>query len=434
MIGGDLFQRLFGRFLLVLAVSLLIVVWLSQVYQKKYIFVEWQGIQHESRFYAHNMKSGVSRQDLVQEWKKRENGTRLAFLGPNGKILADSHPEWGNEDVLELMSGKPIDGFAAVDRLPDKGLLVMIRPLDSWYKVLTYELLGYAVLILSLAAFLLYPVVQSLRAAFRGLADQAKEVASGHFGKELKHQRPDELGKLMDAFNDMSRKLAQAERLNTRLIHDVSHELRSPLGRIRVMAETIGYRPAELEACQQGIYGEVDLLDRLVGDLVDAAKMESGATNLTEMSLSSWARKTFARLEKKVVAEGIDWSAKIPENNLRVSADAQRLDQALANLIDNAVNISRDQNDARIECSLIIENKEWRLVVADNGPGIPKANLPHLFRRFYRVEEHRDREGGGVGLGLSIVKAIAEVHGGQASIDSNEGQGTRVTLRFPIQD
>ncbi len=232
----------------------------------------------------------------------------------------------------------------------------------------------------------------------------------------------------------MSGKLGEAERLNTRLLHDVSHELRSPLGRIQVMAETIALKPEQADECIKGIDQEVALLDRLVGDLVETARIESetSSARLETFSLLNWASETMRRLESKVRSTQIDWATRLPEQDREIRGDPQRLAQAVGNLVDNAINALEGRTDPRIEVSLAIDEERWLLDVNDNGRGLPEDELPHVFRRFYRVEKHRGREQGGVGLGLSLVRAIAEAHGGEASIESQVDKGTKVTLSIPL--
>ena len=146
---------------------------------------------------------------------------------------------------------------------------------------------------------MLYPLVRSMSRTFGELTEIAGQVSAGRFGRTLGSGRPGELGALVDAFDEMSRKLAEAERLDTRLLHDVSHEFRSPLGRIQVMAESLRDHPEEAEERIRGITQEVALLDRLVGDLVETARIESEARSpeWEEMSLVAWARerKTFGK-------------------------------------------------------------------------------------------------------------------------------------------
>lgn len=101
-------------------------------------------------------------------------------------------------------------------------------------------------------------------------------------------------------------------------------------------------------------------------------------------------------------------------------------------MVDNAINALEERHDPLIEVSLTIDDGSWSLVIQDNGRGIPKDELPHVFRRFYRVDEHRGRKGGGVGLGLSLVRAIVEAHGGAVSIESQPEEGTSVMLAIPF--
>lgn len=290
--------------------------------------------------------------------------------------------------------------------------------------------------VLAVAALALYPFVRSLGTAFSRMTEVAGEVAGGSYGRTVGIERRDELGGLIAAFDEMSRRLAEADRLQTRLLHDVSHELRSPLGRIQAFAETIEHRPEEAGACARGIEQEVALLDRLVGDLLATASLESGpsAPSFREISLQEWSEETLRRLEPRARSRGIEWVGRPPEEDRRVRADPQRLTQAAANLVDNAVAALEGRPGGRIELRVEAGDAEWTLTVTDDGPGIPAADLPHVFRRFYRVEEHRGRGTGGVGLGLSLVRAIAEAHGGTATIESpppGGGPGTRVTLRLP---
>jgi signal transduction histidine kinase len=289
---------------------------------------------------------------------------------------------------------------------------------------------GIAVLVL----VFVYPLVRSLARVFARMTEIAQQVSAGHFGRTLGIRRPGELGTLIEAFDDMSKKLADAEKLNTRLLHDVSHELRSPLGRIQVMAQTITHRPEEGGECIRGICEEVALLDRLVGDLLQTARFEarSETTTFTRFEVVAWARETLGRLEAKARSRGVTFSAHFPGEEKMASGDPQRLAQAVGNLVDNAVDALRDHAAGRIEATLSLGDDRWSVSVRDNGPGIPEADQPHVFRRFYRVGQDRSRDRGGVGLGLSLVRAIAVAHGGRAILDSRPGHGTVVTLELPI--
>jgi signal transduction histidine kinase len=264
----------------------------------------------------------------------------------------------------------------------------------------------------------------------RAMADR---VAAGDYGRTLELDRGDELGALAAALDEMSRKLAEAAALRTRLLHDVSHELRSPLGRIRVLAETLRGRPERLEARVEGIVQEVELLDRIVGDLLESARALPGPGGVEprRAGLLAWSRDAFPRLAAEAEARRVAWRARVPERELEVEIDPQRLTQALGNLVDNSLHALAGVPGPRLDVTLAVEPEAWSLAVEDNGPGIPPEDQPRVFLRFYRVGEDRARGRGGAGLGLALVEAITTAHGGTVALESEPGVGTKVTLRFP---
>jgi signal transduction histidine kinase len=436
MIRVTLFRRFVIRFLIGLGFAFLVFVALFHMFQLRVVDHEWrEELRQEARWLARH-SNVPSAPMLAGAWKTMHSAVRVTFYDADGELVADSHPERLSIDLESLLGGKePSRHLAVVEELPGGGELVMSRPyVPAFPSGLNWELGVAALLILGPMVMLLYPLARSMSSTLHEMELMAEEVSAGHFGKTLAVSSSDELGDLVRSLNDMSEKLADAERLNSRLLHDVSHELRSPMGRIQVFAETIARRPDEKEECIRGIEQEIALLNRLVEDLLQVARIESDQRSGRQetFSLQHWAGEILARLERSARASGIEWTARLPELDTDVRGDAQHLAQALANLVDNAIHALRGRQGAGIEVVVAVDGGTWTMVVADNGPGIPDEHLTHVFRRFYRADEHRDREAGGVGLGLSLVRAIAEAHGGEASIDSQVGQGTRVTISLPV--
>jgi signal transduction histidine kinase len=434
MIGNDLFRRLFVRFLIGLGTALMAFLVLVHLFQVRIIDREWrEDLRQQAYWLALHSRAGEV-EILCDAWRKTHSTLRLTFFDQHGEILADSQPELPIPELAALTGGMVRGHLASVEPVRWGGSLVISRPwIPAFPYGLQWELVVAALTILVLVIACLYPLVRSMSATLQDLTRASREVSSGHFGKVLKVDRSDQLGELVQAFNDMSEKLAEAEQLNTRLLHDVSHELRSPLARIQVMAQTITLRPSEAEECIRGIEQEVALLDRLVGDLVDVSRIESEvqAGHQQSFSLRQWADETLRRLEKRARSNSIHWHQELPQVDLQIQGDPQRLAQALANLVDNAMTALDGRANAQIQVQVQVEPESWSIQVQDNGPGIPSEHLPHVFRRFYRADQHRDRSAGGVGLGLSLVRAIVEAHGGQASIESTLGSGTRCTLSLP---
>jgi signal transduction histidine kinase len=294
------------------------------------------------------------------------------------------------------------------------------------------EFVPVVLVVVGLAALLIWPPVRDLTAAFRRLSDLAARVAGGHFGETLEPPRQRELAGLVLSFNDMSQALRDAEVRQRRLLADVSHELRSPLGRLRALGETIARRPEQAAPHLAQMDAEIALMDRLIGDILEAARVEEGAVPLAPqpVALADWARDAFARLSPRVEQAGIAVEVSV-EGDRTVGIDAGRLFQALGNLVDNAVTATQGRQDARIALGLQADDAGWRVSVADNGRGIPAADLPHVFDRFYRVDRHRGRGTGGAGLGLSIARALVAAQGGRLTMDSVVDQGTTATMVFP---
>jgi len=434
---GDLFQRFFLLTVAALFVGCSILLAHFWGFQKRALIAEWQAdLEQEIRWLGmHTNEQSVIA--LANAWTVTHSNARLTAFDEEWKLLADSHHRpYGPEleaGIAALERGDEPAGLIAVAPTRTGGWIVMSRPTPVGVSpALRWEMALAVLGVLLLVAAVIYPFARSMSSIFRKMAAIAGEVAAGNYGRTLDLDRKDELGELAGAFDEMSTRLEEGERLRTRLLHDVSHELRSPLGRIRALAETIERRPERLEEGVEGIADEIELLDRIVGDLLRAARSgaELGA-EIEPTALVEWSRQVLTRLAAKVKAQGVAWNVELPQRETEVSIDRQRLTQAISNLIDNSLRALRGIRRPRIDVSVTVENAGWSLAIADNGEGIGAEDLEHVFRRFYRVETHRDRKDGGVGLGLSLVRAIARAHGGDAAIDSELGGGTRVTLRFP---
>jgi len=436
MTGNTLFRRLFIRFALGMGIAALVFTMLTHVFQARVVDKEWREELHQEAVWLAKHSNVQVSGMLANAWKSMHSSVRITFFDTEGQLCADSHPERASIALADLDTEHgPYRELVVSAELPTGGMLVMSRPyVPAFPSGMWLELCVAILLILGPMVLLLYPVVRSIRGSLREMGGMAREVSAGHFGMTLPVARTDELGALLQSLNDMSEKLAEAERLNTRLLHDVSHELRSPLGRIQVLADTIDQRPDGRQACVRGIEQEVALLDRLVGDLLHAARLgsEDSVARYETFSVQHWAGEVLARLEVDARSKGIAWNSRLPEVDREVRGDPQHLVQALANVVDNAIHALVDRPDACIEVTVSCDDEHWTLVVTDNGPGIPAEHLTHVFRRFYRVDEHRDRDVGGVGLGLSLARAIVEAHGGQAQLESQVGTGTTVTMSMAV--
>lgn len=224
------------------------------------------------------------------------------------------------------------------------------------------------------------------------------------------------------------------EQMRTEFVSNVTHELRTPLTSIRGFAETLLDGALEDQETARNfveiIKREGEHLGALIEDLLDLSRIESGRMRMQpqEVHLASLVAESLAGLSQKAGAQGTQLEITVPDG-LQLQVDPSRLAQILINLVDNALKYTPADG---LVCVKAIELNEYvRFEISDTGCGMPKADLPRIFERFYRVDKARTRKTGGTGLGLSIVKHIVEAHGGTISVQSTVGEGTTFTFILP---
>jgi two-component system phosphate regulon sensor histidine kinase PhoR len=227
-------------------------------------------------------------------------------------------------------------------------------------------------------------------------------------------------------FHDLTR-LKQLERTREEFVANVSHELRTPLSLIKGYAETLlssaRGNPEVTERFLKIIERNANRLDLLIQDLLTISALESGRIklNLQPVELHPLAEKVLGDLKRSADDKGITLANQLPE--LTATADADRLEQVFANLVDNAIKYGRPQGTVTVGGQKTGDG-QIEIYVQDDGPGIPTEALDRVFERFYRVDKARSREQGGTGLGLSIVKHIVQNHGGKVWVKSELGKGS----------
>ena len=224
----------------------------------------------------------------------------------------------------------------------------------------------------------------------------------------------------------------QLESVRRDFVANASHELKTPAATIQAAAETLRRAaeddPAAVPRFAQQLEREAVRLSRIVADLLDLSRLESGSSLDDLVSLGAAAREEGQRLEEAADAAGVTLEIEADgEQPLRGSQ--QDLALLVRNLVDNAIRYSHEGGRVRVE--IASDDREVTLRVKDTGIGIPSKDIPRVFERFYRVDRARSRETGGTGLGLAIVKHVVENHGGTIEVESELGRGTTFTIRFP---
>ena len=275
------------------------------------------------------------------------------------------------------------------------------------------------------------------------MKDNAERFASGKLDSRIRVEGPDDVIRLAEALNQMAaqlddriHRLRKLENIRRDFVANVSHELKTPITSIKGFVETLlgGAldSPEDSKRFLEIVAGQADRLNAIIDDLLvlsrleqDSEKVEiiieeSGLKPVLEMAIQACAPKAS---EKKIRVD-----LNCPES-VTARINPQLLEQAVINLVDNAVKYSLPSTQVQVDVSS--DNGEIVVVVTDEGRGIAKEHFPRLFERFYRVDSDRSREMGGTGLGLAIVKHIAQVHGGSVSVDSSVGKGSTFRIHLP---
>jgi signal transduction histidine kinase len=247
---------------------------------------------------------------------------------------------------------------------------------------------------------------------------------------ELKQR--DELGRLATTFNEVLERLEGSVAVQRRFLADASHELRTPLATIRTNVEALLRGavddPAARDESLRAIARETDRTGRLVADLLALAHADAGQP-LARRPVELDALLLDVYHQERRLASGVELRLGDLEP-VEVEGDEDRLKQLLLNLVDNALRYASPGGSVTLD--LVRNGASAVLRVRDTGPGIPPEHLPHIFDRFYRVDQPRSRQRGGTGLGLAICKWVAEAHGGRIEVASQVGLGSTFTVTLSV--
>jgi two-component system OmpR family sensor kinase len=323
------------------------------------------------------------------------------------------------------------------------GVVQVSADLDQIRHVLMQQLVIFACLAVCalLAAFLaLAPTLRRTLVPLSQMVSTVQRINAGNLDERVDLRRAQtEIAVLASAFNAMLERLASAfaaqhaanEKMR-RFIADASHELRTPLtsiqGFLEVLQRGAARQPEQLELALVSMRTETERLGKLVQDLLTLARLDDEPTlQIEEGELGALLEQMEPQLRLLAGDRQVQLRA---ESRVLARFDWDRMKQVVLNLFQNAVQHTHP-GEGRIEVSLREDSETVYLTVKDNGTGIPKDQLNHIFERFYRVDEARSRGRGGAGLGLAISQSIVHLHGGSIECESELGVGTTFTVRLP---
>ena len=399
--------------------------------------------------------------------------TRVLFLGPNRRILADSDNILEGHALAEITVSPPqsfkeglITGSINVgDKQPwlyvaragvgtrnATTILVAQAPQglsasSPLYNQMLRQLAASGCIGGLLSVILAWVISGSVSSPLRRLAQAAGAMAEGDYSQTVPVQGPTEVKELAWNFNSMAEQVKASQQSQHDFLANVSHDLKTPLTSIQGFAQAITDGAAgDADSVRRSagiIQDEAQRMSRMVTELLDLARIDSGQIVMRQetVHLNAVLRDCADKLKLHAQQAGVKLDAQVPDDLPAITGDGDRLAQAFTNLLDNALRHTPEGGKVTVAArslsgsSIVRRGKTWpggvEVTVSDNGSGIPSQDLSRIFERFYQVDKSRQR-GSGLGLGLAIVKQIVEAHYGMIHAESVVGIGSRFVVILPL--
>jgi two-component system OmpR family sensor kinase/two-component system sensor histidine kinase BaeS len=423
---------------------------LAQNLSRAYTLVDGWGALEATLFEAGYLYNEASEHDGSGEGE-REGGDedseffhvdriRVVVVDVEGMVVLDNFSELASgvvapdldghlTPIVDLRTNQPV-GYAYVDVNRE---FLATESLGFLRELLYNSAIG-GMLIAAIALLLAAWLSRRITAPVTALTQATQAIAQHGDTTLLPVTTSDELGQMSAAFNQMTTALGTQRDLRKRLINDVSHELNTPLSVIHLEAKGLSDGLQTPAQAADHIIQEVNTLRNLVRDLNWLAETDSGDLRLTLepcsiiQLLASEVERWRQQAQMQQITLSLGWMPELPMLKL----DRMRMSQALGNVARNALQHTEAGGRVTMEASME-ENDGVGISVTDDGEGVDSTDLPHIFNRFYRTDQSRNRRTGGTGVGLAIARAIIEAHNGTITLTSDGlGKGTTVQIYLPI--
>jgi len=368
-------------------------------------------------------------------------GRRVILTDASGIVVADSDGDLLQELYYPDSSGKtlspPWDERAVGTLCISPELSPGADPASPYglYEAIGRFLLWGGLVAIAFSLLITFFFSRRILAPVKALTQTARRLGKGDFSQRVQFKGKGEVGELAQAFNSMAGDLERTEQLRRNMVADIAHELRTPLTNLKGYLEAVRDGVIKPDASAiRSLNEEASLLSRLVDDLQELSLAEAGELKLDFKSedIIKLIKQMVRAMQAQAAAKGISLSVDLPEKLPKVNIDSQRINQVLRNLLENA--FAHTEKDGNIVVTAQ-EQANWvKIMVTDNGEGIPAEDLPNIFERFYRVDKSRTRVTGGSGLGLTIARRLVEAHGGKVEAYSEPKKGSRFTFTIPVSD
>ena len=391
------------------------------------------------------------------------SGTRNFYIldGETGAFLTGSDTEGGPSleityNIAEALNGREGDNADSTTPYMDVAIpisgdrdsyIIYVKDNKGTVSELTDQLLKIiltSLLVgLAITAFLSMLLAKTMVTPIQSLTRAAELVADGDFSSKPESYAKDEIGVLTNTFNNMAvqlettmDELKRSEAMRREFVANVSHELRTPITSIRSYAETLedseSLPPDMTQSFLKVIVNESDRMTKIVQDLLTLSRFDVGSQSFTfsYFSFAKSVQDVYNAMHMEAQRHNQRFMLELQDGMPDICGDQARVEQVLMNMVSNALKYTHDGGS--IVISVWHKDEYVWVSVTDNGVGIPKEDVPHVFERFYRVDKARSRESGGTGLGLSIAHEIVNAHEGKIGLTSEQNSGTSIEVCLPV--
>ncbi|HHU62682.1 MAG TPA: cell wall metabolism sensor histidine kinase WalK [Clostridiales bacterium] len=346
-----------------------------------------------------------------------ESTTQTYFLNEHGWVMYCTAPITYEGEIIGvvLVSSSLNNIFHTIIKIRDR--------------ITTYSLIisiFIAVFSFVLSGYLTNPIKE--------LTHVIKKMSMGHLSQRVKARGNSELSQLGRAFNVMSERLEGLDKARYEFVANASHELKTPLSSMKILIESLLHQDINdvgiFKEFLRDINSEIDRLTAIINDLLTLVQIDKqdGLARRENVYLNELIGGTIRSLKPLADSKNIMLQF-IQKQDVNIMGDGLKLQLAFSNIIDNGIKYTEK---GKVTVTLFSSDGQAVVEVEDTGVGIPKEDLKHIFDRFFRIDKARSRDTGGTGLGLSIAHNIILTHGGNISVESEEGVGTKFTITLPI--
>lgn len=458
--------KLVSTYLLLLIISLIIINgFISKTILNIYLEQKRSDLLTRANIISNNIKYHIDADintptenflQITLENFSKSIGARIIVTDENKRVIGDSNREFigdvfTHDEIAKALSG--ITSYKAYNFREIGHVLYLSVPISFGDKIVGATLISTSIddiyntvgeinrslVLISFSSifFILiisFVLVSIISRPIESFTKSIIRMSRGNLDERLEINTNDEFKKMGDAFNIMAMKLDQVDKQRKEFVANVSHELRTPLSSIKLLSESLIHQNEDnimiYREFLKDIDSEIDRLNNIIDDLLSLVDMdkEKLTINYKTTYVNYLLEKIVTRLKPLADKKSIGLSF-ISGERIQIKMDTEKMQQALINIIHNAIKYTPDGGQVKIR--LYSQGRFTIIKIKDNGIGIPKESLHHIFDRFYRVDKARSRNTGGTGLGLAIAKQVVNLHQGDIIVESEVGKGSIFYVKIP---